>query len=271
VEGSNARGSEDPAVWFREHFDDAVDQVLAFLSGTELTIADKVVADIGCGDGIIDLGLALKGAPAKLVGYDLRPTDVDALSRAAAAAGVAEGLPDTLSFATSAPESIPAPDDSFDYVVTWSAFEHVTNPVQMLAEIARILKPDGVLFLQLWPFFHSEHGGHLWMQYDEPFPQLLRTDAQIREDIRGEQATDPSRDAVGEYDSLNRLTLDGLQRALLASGLITIKLELLTETVHIPFQLAHVPLSLLGIGGVKLLAVTHAKPGATPLDEQADE
>jgi SAM-dependent methyltransferase len=271
VEGSNARGSEDPTVWFREHFNDAVDQVLAFLSGARLTMADKVVADIGCGDGIIDLGLALKGAPAKLVGYDVRPTDVDALSRAAAAAGVVEGIPDTLSFATSAAESIPAPDGYFDYVVTWSVFEHVTNPVRMLQEIARILKPGGVLFLQLWPFFHSEHGGHLWLRYDEPYPHLLRTDSEIRQEVRGEQGSDPGRDAVDEYESLNRITLDGLQRALLASGLIPIKLELLTETVHIPIQLAHVPLSLLGIGGVKLLAVTNAKPGAAPLDEEAGE
>jgi hypothetical protein len=37
--------------------------------------------------------------------------------------------------------------------------------------------------------------------------------------------------------------------------LLVTKLEILAEAAHIPPTLAHVPLSSLGIGGVKLLAV----------------
>ena len=55
-----------------------------------------------------------------------------------------------------------------------------------------------MLFLQLWPFFYSEHGGHLWPHYDEPFPHLIHADEAIREHIRGRSGTDPSRDAVDE-------------------------------------------------------------------------
>jgi SAM-dependent methyltransferase len=168
---------------------------------------------------------------------------------------VADELPESLSFATSRINEIPAQDDTFDVVVTWSVFEHVTQPVRMLSEIHRILKPDGILFLQLWPFFYSEHGGHLWPHYEEEFPQLLHTDADIREHLRGRRGTDPTRDAVDEYDSLNRLTVDQLQSALLAAGMIVTKLELIANATHIPRELAHIPLSLLGVGGVKLLAI----------------
>jgi SAM-dependent methyltransferase len=252
----DARGDEDPQIWFREHFVDAVDQVFEFLDHREIPFEDAVVADIGSGDGIIDLGLAIKGRPSKLVGYDVRPTDVDALLLSAAAAGVATELPECLSFAPSQIDGLPAPDDFFDIVVTWSVFEHVTKPVRMLSEIARVLKPGGVLFLQLWPLYHSEHGGHIWPHYDGPFPHLLHTDEEIRGHLVGRRGTDPTRDATDEYESLNRITLDGLQRALLVAGLRTMTLELLTAAVQVPDAISHLPLSLLGVGGVKLLAVT---------------
>jgi SAM-dependent methyltransferase len=265
------RGDEDPQVWFREHYGDAADQVLSFLTGDGLSLAGLAVADIGCGDGIIDLGLAIKGGPEKLVGYDVRPVDEDALRRSAqvaGVAGVADGLPPNLSFAASEVGHVPAPDDTYDLVVTWSVFEHVTQPVQMLSEIARVLKPSGALFLQLWPFYHSEHGGHLWPHFAGPFPHLLQTDAEIRDRLPGLRATDPTREALDEYDSLNRITLDELQRAMLAAGLVTVKLELVADAVHIPRELSHLPLSLLGIGGVKLLAVA-ADPSAEAQPPQA--
>jgi SAM-dependent methyltransferase len=246
------RGDEDPQVWFFEHFGTAADEVIAFL---DVPLSGKAVADIGCGDGIIDLGLVVKGQPTRLVGYDVRATDVDALRQAGTAAGVIDDLPEALSFVRSEPDLIPAGNDEFDIVVTWSVFEHVDNPVRMFSEIERVLKPDGILFLQLWPFFYSEHGGHLWPHYDEPFPHLLKNDAQIRQHLNGRRGTDPSRDALNEYDSLNRLTADQLQAAISVSGLSVSKLELIGGAAHIPRELTHLPLTSVGIGGVKLLAV----------------
>jgi len=253
-----ARGDEDPQIWFHEHYDEAADQILEFLQIDEGTLEGLKVADIGAGDGIIDLGLAVKGRPDMLVGYDVRPTDTDALHRMAEAAGVADPWPEQLAFATSEIDGLPAPDHFFDVAVTWSVFEHVTQPVRMLSEVHRVLKPGGVLFLQLWPFFYSEHGGHLWPHYGEPFPHLMRTDADVRSHLVGRRATDPTREALDEYESLNRITLDDLQRSLLAAGLTTVKLEVLTHAIQIPRSLSHLPLSHLGIGGVKLLAVSEA-------------
>ena len=257
TDGVGARGDQDPEIWFSEHFNDAADEIISFLGGDGHTFEGRIVADIGCGDGIIDLGLSIKGKPRKLVGYDPRPTDVDALQRAADAAGVAETLPECMSFATSQPDHVPVEDGTFDIVVTWSVFEHVMEPVRMMSEIERILAPGGVLFLQLWPFFDSEHGGHLWPHCDSPFPHLLHTDTEIRERLRGRRGTDPTRDAIEEFESLNRMTLDELQRAILAAGMVVTKLELITSAFHIPRQLSHRPLSLLGVGGVKLLAVAN--------------
>ncbi len=250
-----ARGDEDPGVWFREHYDDAADQILEFLQPDGRMLEDKRVVDIGAGDGIIDLGLAVKGRPKEVIGYDVRTTDVDALRRMAQAAGVADPWPTNLGFDQSRVDGLPAPDGHFDIAVTWSVFEHVTYPVRMLSEIRRVLNPDGIFFLQLWPFYQSEHGGHLWPHYKDPFPHLLGTDEEIRAHLIGRRGTDATRDAGDEYESLNRITLDDLQRALLSAGFLTVKLELLTNAIHIPTALAHLPLSHLGVGGVKLLAI----------------
>jgi SAM-dependent methyltransferase len=245
----------DPTRWFTEHYDDAAGEILEFLDGDGITLEGRRVADIGCGDGIIDLGLALRGHPEELVGYDLMEVDTGALLRAARAAEVADSLPSCLSFERSAPTSIPAPAAHFDVITSWSVFEHVDNPVALLGDVRRVIKPDGFLFIQLWPFYDSEHGGHLWPHYDGPFPHHLRRDDEILAEVQGDRGTDPRRSADDEYRSLNRITLDDLQRALLASRFVVTKLKLLTDAVHIPRSLSHRPLTELGIGGVELVAV----------------
>ena len=244
----------DPVAWFEDHFESASQQMIDFVAGDGIDIEGKTVADIGSGDGIIDLGFATKARPGRLVGWDIRPTDVDALRRSASAAGVDFPDDDVLTFAQSNGDFVPAPDDSYDIVYTWSVFEHVDRPVRMLQEIHRILKPDGVLFFQLWPFFPSRHGGHVWMTDPEPFVHLRRSPFDLERELRGRQGTDPTRTADDEYRSLNRITLDSLQRALLLAHLRISKVELLSEVVHVPTELAHHPLADLAVSGIKLLA-----------------
>jgi SAM-dependent methyltransferase len=244
----------DPARWFTEHFDDAAGEIIDFLGGDGIELEGRRVADIGCGDGIIDLGLAVKGRPAELVGYDLMDVDMEGLLRAARAAGAVDELPSSLRFERSAPVTIPAPDEHFDIVTTWSVFEHVDDPVGLLADIRRVIKPDGCFFLQLWPFYDSEHGGHLWLHYDGPFPHHVHRDEAILDEVQGDVATDPRRSADDEYRSLNRISIEDLQRALLRNGFAVGKLKLLTQAVHVPPELAHRSLTELGVGGIELLA-----------------
>jgi SAM-dependent methyltransferase len=247
----------DPVRWWSEHYEGAAGQVIDFLGGDDIDLADKTIADVGSGDGIIDLGIVHRASPAKLVGYDVRVTDVDALRRSADAAGIEAPFPDDeqLAFVESGVDRIPAPNESFDLVYSWSVFEHVSQPVAMLTEVRRILKPDGCLFLQIWPLFGSRHGGHAWMSIEEPFAHLSRTPFEMRETLRGRQGTDPTRTADDEFESLNRLTLDQLQRALLVSHLRITKVQLIVETSHIPLELAHQPLADTAVSGIKLLAV----------------
>ena len=247
----------DTSAWFVEHYKDAADQVIDFLGGDGISLTGRDVADVGCGDGIIDLGVAHRAQPRTMVGFDIVPTDVDWLTDRARAEGVAEELPACLEFRTCGPRTLPADDASFDYVFTWSAFEHVEDPVAVFREIHRILRPGGILMLQIWPLYASEHGAHLWQCIPDSFVQHLKSPEEIEAEVRA-AATHPP-EMVDEFlevfAELNRLTLDDLQRAMLAASLRVAKLEIQAETVHIPPQLARRSLSQLGISGVKLLAV----------------
>lgn len=244
--------------WFDDHFAYAADDIIAFLAGDGIMLAGREVADVGAGDGIIDLGLALKARPARLVGYDINPTDRAHLLEQARKYRVARELPPNLEFVQSDVTRIPAEDESFDAVITWSAFEHVADPPVLMAEIKRILRPGGVLFLQLWPFYRSEHGGHLWEWFPgEAFVALRHSPDEVaavmRENPRGE--VDWAEGRLRDYRELNEITLDELQQAVVGAGFHIGKVELLTNAVHLPPGLdRRFPLSNLMIAGVKLLA-----------------
>jgi SAM-dependent methyltransferase len=243
--------------WFHDHFAKAADEILEFLGGDGIGLDGKEVADVGCGDGITDLGIALRGRPARLTGYDINPTDTEHLRSQALAEGVADDLPANLAFETAGETTLPAPDGSFDVVVSWSAFEHVLQPVEVLREIRRVLKPEGVFFLQLWPFYFSEHGSHLWHWFPDGFANLRHTDAEVEQRLRADTTTDPAwiETKLKDNRELNRVTLDGLQQAMLVAGLQPTKVEIMSHTMRVSPELNRFPLSDLAISGVKLLAV----------------
>jgi SAM-dependent methyltransferase len=91
------------------------------------------VLDIGCGSGEYMLQMRRKGW--RVFGVEL--------SRAAAITGRKEGL--EIFHGTLAEAAFP--DRFFDYVRANHSFEHMPNPHEVLAEISRILKPSGKLFV----------------------------------------------------------------------------------------------------------------------------
>ncbi len=241
--------------WFRAHVVGAAGEVVDFLGGDGISLAGKRVADLGAGDGSIDLGIALAGKPAELVGYDIRTTDVAALAARAAVAGIPQ-LPEGLRFEVCGETSIPADDGTFDVVVSWSSFEHILQPVPVLREIRRVLSDDGVLFIQVWPFYDSEHGSHLNDWFPEGFAQLNYTDDEILAKLQAEPEKNRyGAGMFGAYAELNRITADQLHYALREAGFWTAKLELLSNPVHVPFAGRDIPPSRIGITGVKLLAI----------------
>lgn len=243
--------------WFHERYDQAASQVVEFFGSFFLSLSGKAVADIGCGDGIIDLGVFRRVSPSRLVGFDIRPTDTQLLSRLAIEQGHSGELPAGLEFRRSSAEDLHAEDESFDFVFSWSAFHHLEDPRGALREIGRILRTEGTLMIQLYPFFSSPHGSLLEQWYPEGYAQFKYGEEEISATVLANPGPDSAwaRNLLETHRKLNRLSVDELGQMLTEEGFRVTRLQVISEDAPVPPEVATRPLSQLGIGGVKLLAV----------------
>ena len=106
------------------------------LAAAAVGTADRVL-ELGCGEGY---GSALLAA---------RAAEVTAADNNAAAIGHARlKYPrKNLSFLVSTPGPLPFPPDSFDKAVCFQVLEHIEDDAFFLAELRRVLKPGGALYL----------------------------------------------------------------------------------------------------------------------------
>lgn len=273
--GDVAANGQDPQVerdWVARHVGEVSDVIQQFLGGDGLSLEGKIVLDVGCGDGLIDWGIATKLKPRELVGVDLELTDRDALLHRLRAQGLAqEGLPRNLRFAVCREDSLMLPDASFDWVISWSAFEHIHDPVTVAKEVRRVLRPGGLFFVQVFPFFLSEHGSHLEEWFPEGFAHKRPLDEIARRlspTFAGERRIEvrtvgharhgnkqPGDVMLWDYLNLNRISLDDLHRALLQAGFWVSKVEALAPSVHLPREQNFRSLAEMLIAGIKLIAV----------------
>jgi ubiquinone/menaquinone biosynthesis C-methylase UbiE len=241
--------------WWDKHYFEAVDGVVDFFAGDGLSLDGRRVLDLGCGDGIISLGLASRTRAASVIGLDLQPVDTAFLTEQARRNGVDTQV-GHLTFGTSDESGLPLPDGSVDVVITWSVFEHVSDLPKLLAEIHRVLVTDGLLFIQIWPLFYSEHGSHLWPWFGEGFAHLILGEEELAKELADRTGSEElARSMLDLYDTCNRLTLDELGTALTDAGFYIAKVETDQVAVHVPPELQRMPLSLITTAGIKLAAV----------------
>ena len=116
--------------------------------------------DLGAGMGGFAVATALAGA--KVTACEYNPAYCRIIELRAAR----HGLP--LPTFNAAGEALPFPSGSFDCVVAWDVLEHVRSPVEMLAEIRRVLRPDGWCLLtainrRAWVDPHYHIRGLNWL------------------------------------------------------------------------------------------------------------
>jgi len=97
------------------------------------------VVDLGCGGGLFGLPLAERGA--SVVGVDLSGASVRAAADEAARRGLAAR------FVQGDLTAPPLADASADLVLLSDVLEHVADPARAIGEAARLVRPDGMLFV----------------------------------------------------------------------------------------------------------------------------
>ncbi|MEM7226753.1 MAG: class I SAM-dependent methyltransferase [Pseudomonadota bacterium] len=102
--------------------------------------AGMTVLDCGCGPGTITVGLARAAAPGAVTGIDLAASQVELARENAAKHDF-----DNIAFERGDVYQLPYPDDTFDAVFSHAMLEHLNDPLAVLREMRRVLKPGGVV------------------------------------------------------------------------------------------------------------------------------
>ncbi|MBN8560549.1 MAG: class I SAM-dependent methyltransferase [Leptolyngbya sp. UWPOB_LEPTO1] len=120
-----------------------ISNTLNFLKAwAELAPTDKVL-DVACGTGEFEQLILTEHSEQKMVGVDISEKML------AIAQQKLQAYPNvTLSLASA--EHLPFADQSFDVIVSASAFHYFENPAIALAEMKRVLKPNGKIMILDW-------------------------------------------------------------------------------------------------------------------------
>ncbi len=207
--------------WFFRHFDHAGPTVTSYMLGDSPLLRGRIL-DVGCGDGITDLSIALRTGCRELVGVD----PFRGYERLPAI--VAENhlppdvAPPNLRFLPESGNALGFDDDSFDVVISWGSLEHIAGGYMgTLREIRRVLRPEGLLFVHPG-LYYSNFGHHLGEFSSEPHFHLKRPLEEVKRIVF---ETRPAyMDRAGEFSSpaqywqwfreLNPITVSGFEQEL---------------------------------------------------------
>jgi SAM-dependent methyltransferase len=184
----------------------------------------RSVLDIGCGLGGKTVAYTEAGAWA--VGVDIAPEHIAQSISFARARGAA------IPFLVGDAGALPFPDCVFDLVVANDAMEHFPDPEAALAEIVRVVRPGGVIYLFFTPW-GSPLGSHLYDYIRTPWCHLLFPEPLLREILaavlEGKGVEDPGVRAdrlIDAYRSeLNRITVREYRRIVEDSPRVEVVIE----------------------------------------------
>jgi len=193
----------------------------------------KLVLDIGTGLGG-KLPFYIESGAKAVIGIDISEQSVGIAKEYICSLGLSRAV--FLSVADAA--NLPFRDNTFDAIVSINTFEHIERVKEALLECYRVLKPEGIAFLFLPPYY-SPWGPHLepWIHF--PWPHLFFSEKTLmkivaREDARlclspkfiGARSPLSIQDARRIPD-VNHLTFMRFHRMVLQSGFFIKQIALL--------------------------------------------
>ena len=126
---------------------------------------DAAVLDLGCGTGVVTRAIAARdGFAGTVTGIDQSPDFIAAAQRLAATNGVG----DRVEFVVGDVHALDFPTATFDAVVAHTLVSHVRDPRAVLAEAARVVRPDGWVAI-----FDGDYASLTFGSSDAPLGQTM--------------------------------------------------------------------------------------------------
>jgi ubiquinone/menaquinone biosynthesis C-methylase UbiE len=158
--------------WIKKHFYDVPQIIMEKLALFGIDLKNKVVLDFGCGDSIIDFGFIEIANPKKLIATDIESDSLnESRRRISHMLGNVLNSSDKMLRVQNTNFHIPIESSSVDVAFSWSTFEHVRYPLEGLQELRRVIRQNGILFIQIFPMYYSSYGHHMW--WDTNFPRFF--------------------------------------------------------------------------------------------------
>ena len=175
------------------------------------------VLEAGCGDGMAGYALACYGHKVTLV--DLEDWRDERAKKLPFVAG------DLCA-------KLPLDPESHEVIVSYQTFEHLEDPAKSLAELVRICKTGGHIYLRFGPLYASPWGLHAYRTLHMPYPQFLFSETFINQKLQelgiydlGQQRT--------SLQPLNRWKLSRFSRLWRESDCEIISYSELTDDSHL--------------------------------------
>lgn len=135
----------------------------------------KTVLDYGCGPGNDLVGFSVYSKPARLIGVDISSKSIDESKHRLSLHGVEAELiqldPGVI--------RLPFEDNSVDHIHSSGVLHHTPNPLGILQELHRILKPDGTMNVMVYNY--ESLWMHLYVAYQRSIVEALYPGAGLRE------------------------------------------------------------------------------------------
>lgn len=255
------------ADWFFRHFDHAGPTVISYMLGDSPLLRERIL-DVGCGDGITDLSVALRTRCRELVGIDPFRGYERLPQILAANALPVDAVPANLRFLPEDANRLPFADDSFDVVISWGSLEHIAGGYdRALREIRRVLRPQGLFFVHPG-LYYSNFGHHLGEFSSEPHFHLKKPPEEIRRIVL---QTQPNyMDRSGEFSSpeqywqwfreLNPITVSRFEQELRALDFQPWRVALRTEgLIEYTPEIEHYPMQDLATNELYVSCVSRKR------------
>ena len=205
-------------------------------------IAGRDVLDFGCGEATMALAMALRHGARRVVAVEIHE-EIDNCARYARQQLALERLPANLELKRIAADTSLDVFGSFDVVYSWSVFEHVSQELigDCFAKIRRVLRPDGIMFLQTTPLFYSSEGSHFKPWVPEPWAHLSMQQDRFLAALRAAAYSQEQADHLWRvYMTLNRATAPNLLRAAANAGFEVIREYRTYDEIPVPEHLLEV-------------------------------